>query len=164
MRVTQAVMIHDIIGKPKIVLDQLREGFATLGFGAAMLKHPDIFEELFVCDHNVLDSGSIINSLKFPAVLTSDETTTHYCLVEYLLAGSQETLRRFLIFVTGVPVLPGFGLGKIEVKFYDDTAIFASTCQQSLTLPRKFPDKSTFNCSMDGVINSVSGTKSFNCV
>ena len=29
MRVTQAVMIHDIIGKPKIVLDQLREGLAA---------------------------------------------------------------------------------------------------------------------------------------
>lgn len=57
MRVTQAVMIHDIIGKPKSVLDQLREGFATLGFGAAMLKHPDMFEELFLCDCDVLDSG-----------------------------------------------------------------------------------------------------------
>ena len=164
MRVTQAVMIHDIIGKPKIVLDQLREGLAALGFGAAMLKHPDIFEDLFVCDHNILDGGLIINSLQFPTIMTSDETSTHYYLIEYLLAGSQETLKRFLIFATGLPVLPGFGLGKIEVKFYDDTAIFASTCQQSLTLPKKFPDKSMFNCSMDGVINSVAGTKSFNCV
>lgn len=78
MRVTQAVMIHDIIGKPKIVLDQLREGLAALGFGAAMLKHPDIFEDLFVCDHNILDGGLIINSLQFPTIMTSDETSTHY--------------------------------------------------------------------------------------
>ena len=72
MRVTQAVMIHDIIGKPKIVLDQLREGFATLGFGATMLKHPEI-----VCDHDILDSKLIINSLQFPTVMASDEATTH---------------------------------------------------------------------------------------
>ena len=164
MRVTQAVMIHDIIGKPKIVLDQLREGFATLGFGAAMTKHPDMFEELFVYDCDVLDSGLIINSLQFPTDMTSDEKTTHYYLMEFLLAGSQETLKRFLIFATGSPVLPGLGLGKIEVKFDDNTAIFAPTCLQSLTLPRKFPDKDMFKCSMDGVINSVTGTKSFNCV
>lgn len=96
--------------------------------------------------------------------MTSDETTTHNYLIEFLLDGSQETLKRFLIFATGLPVLPGFGLGKIEVKFDDDTAIFASTCLQSLTLPQKFPDKGMFKCSMDGVINSVMGTKSFNCV
>ena len=93
--------------------------------------------------------------------MTSDETTTHYYLIEFLLAGSQETLKRYLVFATG---LPGFGLGKIEVKFDDGTAIFASTFVQSLTLPRKFPDKSRFNCSMVGVINSVTGTKSCNCV
>lgn len=89
--------------------------------------------------------------------MTSDETTTHYYLIEFLLDGSQETLKRFLIFATGLPVLPGFGLGKIEVKFDDDTEI-------SQKFPQKFPDKGMFKCSMDGVINSVMGTKSFNCV
>jgi len=103
MRVTQAVMIHDIIGKPKIVLDKLREGFATLSFFSSNV------EAFFVCDHDILDSELIINSLQFPTVMTSDETTTHYYLTEFLLAGSQETLKRFLVFATGLPVLPGFG-------------------------------------------------------
>ena len=129
-----------------------------------MLKHPEMFEELFVCDHDILDREFIINSLPFPKVMTSNETTTHYYyLIEFLLAGSQETLKRFSVFATGLPVLPDFGLGKIEDKFDDGTAIFVSTCVQSLTLPRKFPDKSMFNCSMVVVINSVTGTKSFNC-
>lgn len=96
-----------------------------------------------------LDSGSIINSFQFPTVMTSDETTARYYVNEFLLAGSQETLKRFLILATGLPVLPGLGLGKIEAKFGDDTAIFASTCLKSLTLPRKFPDKDMFKCSMD---------------
>lgn len=111
-----------------------------------MLKHPEMFEELFVCDHDILDRELIINSLQFPKVMTSNETTN-----------------RFSVFATGLPVLPGFSLGKIEDKFDDGTAIFVSTCVQSLTLPRKFPDKSMFNCSMVVVINSVTGTKPFNC-
>ena len=164
MRVIQAVMIHDIIGKPKIVLDQLREGLATLGFGTEMLQYPEEFEELFVHDNNVLESGSIIGSLQFPTVMSSDESTTHDYLIQFLQGGSQETLKRFLTFATGSPVLPEFGLGTIQVKFDDGTAIFASTCLQSLTLPKKFPDNDTFKCSMEGVINSVAGTKSFNCV
>lgn len=164
MRVIQAVMIHDIIGKPKIVLDQLREGLATLGFGTEMLQHPEEFEELFVHDNNVLESGSIIGSLQFPTVMSIDESTTHDYLIQFLQGGSQETLKRFLTFATGSPVLPEFGLGKIQVKFDDGTAIFASTCLQSLTLPKKFPENDTFKCSMEGVINSVAGTKSFNCV
>lgn len=130
-----------------------------------MLKHPEMFEELFVCDHDILDRELIINSLHFPKVMTSNETTTHYYyLIEFLLAGSQETLKRFSVFATRLPVLPGFGLGKIELKFHDGTAIFVSTCVQSLALPRKFPDKSIFNCSMVVVINSVTSTKSFDCV
>ena len=130
-----------------------------------MLKHPEMFEELFVCDHDIFDRELIINSLQFPTVMTSNETTTHYYyLIEFLLAGSQETLKRFSVFATGLPVLPGFGLGKIEVKFDDGTAIFSSTCVQSLSLPRKFPDQSMFNCSTVVVINSVTGTKSFNCL
>lgn len=164
MRVIQAVMTHDIIGKPKIVLDQLREGLATLGFGEAMLQHPDLFEELFLHDLNVFDSESIITALKFPSVMNSDETTTHDHLVEFLQGGSQETLKRFLTFATGSPVLPEFGLGKIEIKFEDSAAVFASACMGSLTFPKKFPDKETFNSSMEAVISNAKGTKSFNCV
>lgn len=90
MRVIQAVMIHDIKGKPKIVLDQLREGLATLGFGTEMLQHPEEFEELFVHDNNVLESGSIIGSLQFPTVLSSDESTTHDYLINSYREGPKK--------------------------------------------------------------------------
>ena len=83
-------MIHDIIGKPKIVLDQLREGLATLGFGTEMLQHPEEFEELFVHDNNVLESGSIIGSLQFPTVLSSDESTTHDYLINSYMEGPKK--------------------------------------------------------------------------
>ena len=139
MRVIQALMIHDIIGKPKIVLDQLREGLATLGFGTEMLQHPEEFEELFVHDNNVLESGSIIGSLQFPTVMSSDESTTHDYLIQFLQRGSQETLKRFLTFATGSPVLPEFGLGTIQVKFDDGTAIFCIHLSPKSDIAKEIP-------------------------
>ena len=48
MRVIQGMIIHDVISRPKIVLDQLGEGLAVLGFRAKMREYPEMFEKLFV--------------------------------------------------------------------------------------------------------------------
>ena len=48
MRVIQGIIIHDVISQPKIVLGQLREGLAVLGFRAKMTEYPATFEKLFV--------------------------------------------------------------------------------------------------------------------
>ena len=48
MRVIRNLIVHDAIAKPKMALDQLREGLKTLGFGKRMELYPDIFRELFV--------------------------------------------------------------------------------------------------------------------
>ena len=48
MRVIQGIIIHDLISRPKIVLDQLRDGLNVLGFGSEMAEYPDLFEKLFV--------------------------------------------------------------------------------------------------------------------
>ncbi|KAK3742388.1 hypothetical protein QZH41_012021 [Actinostola sp. cb2023] len=47
MRVIQSLIVHDVIGRPKIVLDQLVEGLKTLGFQAKMKEYPELFQELF---------------------------------------------------------------------------------------------------------------------
>jgi len=54
MTVIQSLIIHDAIGKRKILLDQLREGLKTLDFGLRMSARPDLFKELFVAC-NTLD-------------------------------------------------------------------------------------------------------------
>ena len=43
MRVIQGIIIHDVISWPKIVLDQLGEGLAVLGFHAKMAEYPEMF-------------------------------------------------------------------------------------------------------------------------
>ena len=162
MRVIQSIIIHDVIGRPKIVLDQLRDGLGTLGFGTKMKKFPDIFQQLFVPGEAELKGAHVITLLNFPPSLSEDETTTKGYLLEFLKKAEAKMLQEFLVFTTGAPCLPNFGYGKIDVKFGSDPLIFASTCLQSLTLPKNFPDKTTFSSSIKASMNTTG--RSFNCV
>ena len=162
MSVIQSIIIHDVIGRPKIVLDQLRDGLGALGFGARMKDFPDLFQKLFVPGETELKSVDVINVLNFPASLSEEEETTKNHLLGFLQKAEAKILQDFLVFTTGAPCLPNFGLGKIDVKFDSDPSIFASTCLQSLTLPKSFPDEATFALTMKATISSAS--ISFNCV
>ena len=163
MSVIQSIIIHDVIGRPKIVLDQLRDGLGTLGFGARMKDVPDLFQKLFVPGDTELRSADVINVLNFPASLSEEEATTKSHLLEFLQKAEGKILQDFLVFTTGAPCLPNFGLGKIDVKFDSDHSIFASTCNlQNLTLPNSSPDEATFALTMKATISSAS--TSFNCV
>lgn len=162
MRIIQSVIIHDAIGRPKILLDQIREGLGILGFGAAMKKFPNIFQELFVHGDVRLNGIDIVNLLHYPASMSAEETATQTYLKEFLVVADEGTLENFLIFTTGAPCLPNFGTGIIGVKFDNISAIFASTCLQNVTFPNSFPDETTFSSSLSSVINTDS--KSFNCI
>ena len=162
MSVIQSIIIHDVIGRPKIVLDQLRDGLGTLGFGAQMKDYPDLFQKLFAPGDTELRSVEVINVLNFPASVSEEQATTKNHLLGFLQKAEGKILHDFLVFTTGAPCLPNFGLGKIDVKFDSDPSIFASTCLKSLTLPNSFPDEATFASSMKAIISSES--VSFNCV
>lgn len=43
MRVILFIIIYDVIGRLKIVFDELRDGFVILGFGIKMKKFLDFF-------------------------------------------------------------------------------------------------------------------------
>ena len=53
MKLVQGLIVHDAISKCKIVLDQLREGLQTLGFGARLSVLPDLFKELFLAGDDI---------------------------------------------------------------------------------------------------------------
>ena len=128
-----------------------------------MKDFPDLFQRLFVPGETELRSADVINVLNFPASLKEEEeATTKNHLLGFLQNAEAKILQDFLVFTTGAPCLPNFGLGKIDVKFDSDPSIFSSTCLQSLTLPKSFPDEATFALSMKATIGSAS--ISFNCV
>lgn len=109
-----------------------------------------------------LRDSDVIRVLEFPKSMSEDQTTIQGYLIEFLQTASQETLKQFLVFSTGAPCLPDFGLGKLLVKFDNVASIFASTCLKSITFPQTFPNKITFLSSMEAILTSTS--KSFNCV
>ena len=133
-----------------------------LSFGKRMNQYPELFQKLFVLQHNEFTAGNVIRVLEFPKAVNTDEASIENYLVEFLQTASLETLKHFLVFATGAPCLPNFGLGKIEIKYDNVTSIFASTCLKSLTFPQTFPDKVTFSCCMESVLTST--ITSFNCV
>lgn len=142
--VLQGIIVHDVLGHPKILLDQLWDGLTVLSFGEKIKQYPDLFQELFVLQDKELIPSDVIRVLQFPKPASSMEANIESYLVEYLQNASLETLKQFLVFSTGAPCLPHFGLGKIEIECDNVTSIFASTCLKSITFPQVFPDKMTF--------------------
>ena len=163
MRVIQGMIIHDVISRPKIVLDQLGEGLAVLGFRAKMRDYPEMFEELFVpSNESRLSATQLVDVLQFPTEMSEDDRTVENYLKQFLHKAEIEMLENFVFFVTGSTSLPTFGLGKIKVKFDNTPSIFASTCLLSLTLPNHFESEESFSLLLEAVI--ASARKSFNCV
>lgn len=162
MRIIQSAIIHDVICRPKIVLDQLAEGLNTLGFRKRMQAHPELFKELFVPTANELNGTDVVGVLCFPSGMNENENRVEGFLTQFLENANRPTLDNFLIFTTGSTRLPNFGFGKINVKFHDDSAIFASTCLLHLTLLKNFEDSNSFDQSLMAVIETAK--KNFNCV
>jgi len=153
MKVIQNLIIHDAIGKRKIVLDQLREGLQTLGFLGRMSVLPDVFKSLFVSGNNI-QPDTVIDIFTFPNGMSNEESTIAGYLQSYIRSSSNDRLQDLLIFLTGAPCLPDFGLGKIKVDFYDDTSIFSSTCLKKVQFPRNFEGEESFSVALNAVCQS----------
>ena len=162
MRVIQGIIIHDVISRPKIVLNQLGEGLAVLGFRAKMTEYPEMFEKLFVpSSDSRLSASQLIDALQFPSEMDDDRNVANY-LKQYLHKADIQMLENSVFFVTDSSGLPNFGLSRISVEFDNVPSIFASTCLLSVTLPNHFEREESFSLLLNAVIGSAK--KSFNCV
>lgn len=163
MRVIQGIIIHDVIGRPKIILDQLAEGLSTLGFRSAMKDYPELLEPLFVPSCEKLNADSVIDVLQFPTKMNDNECTIASYIRTFIENADIDTLEKFLFFATGAKVLPNLGLGRIQVKFSSEPSIFPSTCLFHITFPNQFENQERLRESLQAVINAATG-RSFNCV
>ena len=101
MTIIQSVIVHDVIGRPKIVLDQLSEGLKTLGFHDKVKKYAELFQELFVPSSNItVIPLSVKDTLEFPAEMGEDEKNVEHYILQYLENARSDTLEQFLIFAT----------------------------------------------------------------
>ena len=79
-------------------------------------------------------------------------------MLQFLKDAFIEELKSFLVFATGSPGLPEFGLGVIQIEFKDTESIFSSACAFCITLPRSFPDQDTFSSALKAVCKSEGKT------
>ena len=96
MRVIQGLIIHDVIGRPKIILDQLAEGLNTLGFRTAMKEYPALLEALFVPSSEKMNADSVIGVLQFPKDMDDNESTVAGFIHTFIKNAEVDTLEKFL--------------------------------------------------------------------
>ena len=137
MDIRQELIIHNVIDRRKIALDQLANGLEILSFRDEIKQHIDHFEELFVVKEK-LTATTVLNTLSFQDKFNADKEKTKQFLLGYLENSSNEQLKNFLVLSTGAPVILVFRTGKIEINFETTTSIFASTCMKSVTIPKGF--------------------------
>ena len=117
-------------------------------------SYPDLFEELFVAGNNITCS-KVKECLVFPIQLTDEESRVKGYFEDYLTTASSEKMKDILIFATGAPCVPDFGLGKICIEFTDDSSISSSSCLKKITFPREFPGIETFMASINAVCDNA---------
>lgn len=147
----ESLMLHTVLSKKKVVLDQLRKGLQILNVLDEIMKRPRLFENLFLSNPNVCEvtPEKVISSLNF-TVTESCATRDH--ILQYINECSKQDLQHFLRFITGSCLLPQ-GPCRIDVLFSDDDegCIFASTYLLQLHVPRHFESYEGFKAAMKAV-------------
>ena len=155
--IIQHLLSQDIIIKRKPLLDHFSSGLEILGFDNAVQSDPETFRDLFVLNSS-LNAQTVMQSIEFEE---TEFVNVHRYFEQYILSSNKATLKSFLTFVTGSPVLPKFGFSKIKVEVEKNTSsISSSTYLNSLSVPAAFANQEQFNESLNAVITE----KTFNSI
>ena len=153
----QHLLLYYIVMKRKPLSDHFGSGLEIFRFRNAIKSDPETFRNLFVLNSS-LDAQKVMQSIQYEE---TEFVNVHRYFEQQILLSNEATLKTFLTFVTGSPVLPKFGFGKIKDEVEKNTSsIFLSTCFNSLLVPATFADREQFNESLNAVITR----KTFNSI
>ena len=100
--IIQNLFVHDVLGKRKISLEQIRRGLETLDVHKHLKYLPDLYEPLFI--YILITPRSIVSLLKF------NDDIQHHDVVQYLqkfvCEADTDLLEDFLVFATASKVPP----------------------------------------------------------
>ena len=153
MSIVQAVLIHIVLTKRKVVLDQFREGLKLLRVLDQITAHPKLYEKLFVAV-NECDATDVLYKISFVNPDANNHLMTYF--ERYIRGKGSEDLRKFTIFCCGGYVLP---IKPNKVGFYFRESFFVSTCFFKLDCPNAFTSFEEFENAFDTGIHT-----SFNVV
>lgn len=91
--------MHFVLSKKKVLLDQLREGLKTLGVLEEAIKHPLLFEKLFVRTESDLVPGEVKAIFKFPEQMGVTEVETREMFLQFIDDCSIDSKERFFVVV-----------------------------------------------------------------
>ena len=80
----ESLMLHTILSKRKVLLDQLRKGLETLGVLEEAAKRPLMFESFFVSSDENLTSDKVKGSLTFPGDMDDDQVQTMAYFLQFV--------------------------------------------------------------------------------
>lgn len=134
----QSLLLHYVLNRKKVLLDQLRFGLKSSKVLHAIEKNPTLFETLFVHSATRLDATAIKDLLKQKSPLSSDEHRQIWgYLFQFIDECNETDLKSFMRFLTGCESIPAAGIegGIITVSFNKDGTVFSSACLHQLELP-----------------------------
>lgn len=103
-----------------------------------------------ICVKSSLDAQWVAQSIEYEE---TEFVNVYSYFEQYILLSNEATLKTFLTFVTGSPVLPKFGFGKTNVEVDKSMqSIISSTCFNSLSVPATSANQEQFNESLNVVI------------
>lgn len=82
--IIENIMLHTVLSKRKVVLDQLRKGLETLDLLKEATKRPLLFESLFIATPDSITSERVKACLSFPNNLSEGQLHTKNHLLHYL--------------------------------------------------------------------------------
>ncbi|RMX51903.1 hypothetical protein pdam_00012162 [Pocillopora damicornis] len=165
--ILQSLILHYVLNRKKVLLDQLRSGLKSSKVLHAIEKNPTLFETLFVHSATRLDATAIKDLLKPKSPLSSDEHRQIWgYLFQFIDECNETDLKSFMRFLTGCESIPAAGIegGKITVSFNKDGTVFSSACLHQLELPGRADSYSEFQTTLKSVIDDSFCWKSFNSI
>ncbi|XP_028412494.1 uncharacterized protein LOC114535330 [Dendronephthya gigantea] len=163
LQIVQSLLIHEVILKHKIALDQMRKGLSILGLLAEIEKSPEKFQSFFVHEDGDIDGDFITSLLRLPDASSPSVQNVVQLLLLFIKNAKEGVLRQLLCFVTGCKsTTAALKPGCVSVCVEDIPDIFASTCVLELKLPLHF-SSSTFE-QFEACVNAVIDSDTFTTV
>ena len=137
-------MVHYVLGKRKLSLDQMRKGLELLNVLSQIKEHPSLYAKIFTAQDEYTND-EVISLLQFD---NSDDAICIGNFKEYIKRATFDTLQKFISYVSGSTFLPR---KKIVVSFSTRSGFFGGTCTFKIECPI-IRNSEEFFCALDSIL------------
>ena len=150
LAVLQAALVHIVLYKRKVIVDQLRKRLELLGLLKEISRYPKFYKRFFV-QTDRFSAAEMIAKIEFRMSdsQNQEERDIQSYIKTYISSSSSERLKEILVYSTGGYYLPN---KKIKVVTSRRNNFFNSTCSFKIEC-LQFASYKEFETAFVGVIN-----------